>query len=379
MRRTSLFLLSYAFVIIQLFTRVEADTACDFQALYSSRNPLGTLDMLYAKGCMGGPTDTNPLTIRVQSKLTGIEDTARNEVELTVERNALLGLLSEINGSLTSEMGLMDAQWQSYASIVINQLAIVQDDIQDFQSIVPAEYWQRHQDYGFFEQQATGKFLIYYEANIMQACGSSELATACRHALSSAVELTRHVALVHAVLQNPVRDRLEIIHLELVKLDDEWSYYFDKARSQYWWEFLANNTLYKPEDDKLARPPAGQLILAHPNVAMEYVGSNGEVDSALNLIGIIEIIGYNRLRWNQEGPMSKWPLGISFTATYVPVNPGSNFGYGLMIHIKNNLSFGATQRDTGDGNEITWVLSVDLSKLFLTKSQEARDIFRGFD
>ena len=110
---------------------------------------------------------------------------------------------------------------------------------------------------------------------------------------------------------------------------------------------------------------------------MEYVGSDATIDSAYNLVGIIDVIGYNRLRWKEDGPYSKWPLGASLVATYVPATPGDDFGYGLMIHVKNDFSFGATQRDTGAGTETTWLFSVDLTKLFLEKSAKAKKQFRS--
>ena len=140
---------------------------------------------------------------------------------------------------------------------------------------------------------------------------------------------------------------------------------------------MANNALYDPAGDSLARPPVGQLILLHPSAAMEYVSSNETVERAYNLVGIIDIVGYNRLRWKQDGPYSKWPLGASVVATYVPATSGDDFGYGLMVHVKNMYSFGATRRDTGAGTDTTWLFSVDLARLFLDKSAEARKQFRS--
>ena len=179
------------------------------------------------------------------------------------------------------------------------------------------------------------------------------------------------------MLDIETRKRLSDIHDQLVKLDDEWSYYFNDARSQFSWEFIANNAIYNPPDDKFSAPPDGQLILLHPRAAVEYVSGNATVDSSYNLTGIVELIGYNRLRWRKDGPYSNWPLGISAVASWVPSTPGDDWGYGLMIHIKNDYSIGVTQRNTGAGDETTWIFSVDLNKLFLDKSEEAKKMFQS--
>ncbi|MDX2422462.1 MAG: hypothetical protein QNK43_07290 [Amphritea sp.] len=354
-----------------------AEANCGVDALAGTSNKLGKLDIMYSNGCFGGEQDPGPLTKVVTRGLKKVTDDATNESELSERRNQLLALIVMIKGSLTNAMATMDSKWQGYATITINEMASAKSELRNFESTVRASYWFRGQEYGFFEQPTTGTFLIPYEVDIDAACPVADMSNDCRAALESLIVLTRHINLVHQVLKNPVRERLHAIHTELVSLDAEWDYFFNDARSQFWWEFIANNALYDPAGDSLARPPAGQLILLHPNAAMEYVGSNATVEKAYNLVGIIDVIGYNRLRWREDDPYSKWPLGASLVATYVPATPGDDFGYGLMVHVKNEFSFGATRRDTGAGTETTWLFSVDLTKLFLEKSAEAKKHFRS--
>jgi hypothetical protein len=309
--------------------------------------------------------------------LQQVTDNAESETELAERRNRLLEIIVQIEGSLANVMSTMDNIWQGYAAIIFSEITSAKEELRDFESTIRARYWFRGQDYGFFEQLTTGRFLIQYDADIDAACPTAEMSDNCRAVLESLVALTRHIDLVRQVLENPVREKLRELHTELVKLDAEWDYYFDDAKSQFWWEFIANNALYDPPGDSLARPPAGQLILLHPNAAIEYVDSSSNDDRAYNAIGIIEIIGYNRLRWDENGPYSEWPLGASLVTSYVPEARGDDFGFGFMMHVKNEYSFGATRRDTGDDTKTTWIFSVDLTRLFLNKSEEAKRKFRS--
>ncbi len=354
-----------------------ADAACEFTARDSADQYLGSLDLLNAQGCFGLANDPSPLTKSVTKALAEVTDDLNSEVMLIEQRDKLATVLEQIEGSLVGTMSTMNTTWRGYATITVNELVDAKEELRNLQSVVRATYWSRHSDHAFFESETTGDFLISYEDDIRTACSSSDLTDDCRQNLDAAGELTRHITLVQTVLKNPVRRDLRRIHEQVAALDAEWDYYFYKARSQFWWEFIANNALYDPAGNVLAPPPDAQLILLHPNAAMEYVDGGATVESAYNLVGIVELIGYNRLRWKKGGPYSKWPLGISVIMTYIPATSGDDIGYGLMLHVKNDYSFGATRRDTGSGDETTWLFSVDLTKLFLEKSAEAKELYRS--
>jgi hypothetical protein len=341
---------------------------------------LQSLDSLVLDGCFGGSADDSLLSRSVRQTLNNLpEDMPTDSPQFVERRDTLLGLLLRIEGSLTESMTHMDTNWRSHASITMEQLQSAKTEISDNESIVRATFWDRHPNYAFFEGPVTGEFLIVYEDDIRISCPDSEFSDSCQKSLSFAADLTRHVALVQQILRDPVRRRLAKIHQELTTLDAEWDYFFEEARSQFWWEFIANNVLYDPPGDELAKPPHGQLILFHPRAAVEYVSGGLAVERAYNLIGVVEVIGYNRLRWNKDGPYSQWPLGFSIVASYIPATPGDDWGYGFMLHVRNRYSLGVTRRDTGAGDETTWVFSVDLNRLFLAKSEEARALFKSLD
>lgn len=368
-------------------TAMTVNAQCDIDTVLDDADKLAALDVYYDKNCMGEAADDSKVTRAV---LAGIEEIKaatqqaprktlgnRTSDELAERRDHMLRLLALVEGSLTGKLSSMHGDWRPYAQITIDKMATARSEISDFQSTMRATYWQRNQQYGFFEEPTTGVFLIPYKGDIDEACGTAQPPTEeCRRQVESAVELTRHIHLVERILDIEIRRRLEEIHGELLRMDGEWDYYFSEARSQYWWEFLANNAIYNPAPDELSRPPAGQLILFHPSAALERIDDNEMTGGSNNLVGVIELIGYNRLRWREDGRMSRWPLGLSVVAAWAPETVGDNFGYGLMLHAKNDYSIGIIRRDTGAGRETTWLLSVDLGKLFLEKSEEAREKFR---
>jgi hypothetical protein len=356
-----------------------AQVTCEFQPRANPDTYLASLDTLAAQGCFGDSRDDSQISKEVIKGVAGINTNPESSDILSANKTRLLEILDQIKGSLISTMSKMDDKWKSYAAITLGELLSAKQEILDNKSTIRAVHWQRQPDYGFFEGDITGQYLIKYDSDIRMACSDIGFNDNCQNALRSIADLTRHIALVQTVLNNPVREQLAELHKELVKLDEQWDYYFDEARSQFWWEFTANNLLYNPPGNKFSAPPHGQLILFHPQAAVEYVGGDATVDKAYNLVGIVELVGYNRLRWRKGGAYSNWPVGISLIVSYVPATLGDDFGYGLMIHVKNNYSFGVTRRDTGVDEETTWVFSVDLNKLFLEKSLEARKWFRFGD
>ena len=382
MKLLLLSLLCYMLVIAVGAHAQPVDDQCKLQAEANADSYTARHAVRIAQNCYGDARDNAPVTIAIRSRVDAANalDEAgkpRSVAVLTERRNNLLDMLISIEGSLTGAMADMDGVWRSHASVTINELRSVKAEISDYESIVPATYWQWHSGLAFFEGPVTGEFLISYGDDIRSVCPDEDFSDECQMALRSAGQLVRHVRLVEQVLDVETRRRLSEIHGQLVELETQWDYYYYEARSQFWWEFIANNAIFDPPDRQFSAPPDGQLILLHPRAAVEYVDEDDSVDESYNLVGIVELVGYNRLRWKKGGPYSKWPLGISAIASFVPGTSGDNWGYGLMIHVKNNYSLGATRRDTGAGNETTWLFSVDLNKLFLEKSEEAKKLFRS--
>ena len=189
-----------------------------------------------------------------------------------------------------------------------------------------------------------------------------------------------------------------------VKLDKQWDYYFGNARSQYIWELKFNSWRYDKQliqrckdeknsalegwelqkfckdrkDVKLSQPPIGQWILLHPTAALEYVGSDEAGNSSTGAVAIVEIFGYNRFA-SKNGSPKKWPVGGSLITTVSLDNNGDRFGYGAMLHLRNNLSIGVARRDFAGESEWTWILSADLGKLLTKTTEEAKEKLQFLD
>jgi hypothetical protein len=257
------------------------------------------------------------------------------------------------------------------------ELARAQAAFESTDGIAATEYWAWGTNHNFL-QQPDGSFAIDYEAALRDSCQAS--AAECSAAIATAIRVTRLVGLSRHLHACAGTDRLRSSLKTLDALDAAWNHYFFKTRSQYIWELALNSSRFNARDDVFAAPPSDQIILAHPGVAFEYVGGGAHNDKAYEALVFAELVGYNRFRWSPgaDGRASQLPpLGASIVATYSPDNDGNHVGYGVMVHAYNTLSLGVTRRDTGAGDETTWLLSLDLMRLVLNPTPEKMAEFRG--
>ena len=375
--------------LLCLFTsRVGAQISCGFSASDSADGYLQQVDLNYQALCYGGENDTSELTTRVLGLLaelsqpsTQVEmddrsmesEALRYQVELTAPLNL-------IDRSLGDSIENSAPPWLSFFSTLSVELNRVLQSISDPDRMVEAQVWQVD-NHTLFTVEDGNEPLIDYSDVVHSSCATTGnvLTSSCETALNSSAHVLRIAALVRRVMLIPIYGRLNDIHNALSLLDGEWTYYFEEARSQYPWELALNDRRYDAAPNQLERPPKGQLIFIHPTVAIEYVGGGIENKAAYNTVPIVELLGYNVLRLRRDGPPLKRPIGFSTIASYTPALTGDNVGYGVMIHIGNDLSVGVTQRDTGLQQDTTWLVSVDLGKLFLQKSQETKERFRELE
>ena len=374
-------------------SKVCANDLCDFSSYKESSNRVGLLSSNVADWCYGGANDQSPLTKRVLALLSSLDKSATTQEALLRNQKKLLEALDLVKGSLETSAGNSPQSWRTYIAVTINELEEARAKIASSEGVAEHRHWQRSED-GFFEQPSTGTYLVPYGQDLMNACDASSWSPECEDALKQTIVLTRHIALVHRILEHPLQMRLRQLGNQLATLDEEWDYYLNEARSQFWWEFVLNGNRFDPDCEAanqrcvdvsfdsqsgefLARPPSDQIIFMHPSVAMEYADGGPLVETSYNVAGIIEVLGYNRFRWGSSSGYSNWAIGASLIATWVPSGPGDDWGYGLMVHIKNDYSFGAVRRDTGFGTDTVFMFSIDLNKLFLSKSAEETKLFRS--
>ena len=133
-----------------------AEANCGVEALANINNKLGKLDIMYTDGCFGGSQDTGILTKAITDGLKQVTEKATTESELAEQRNQLLELIVQIEGSLTNAMASMDSKWHDYATITFSEMTSVKSELRNFDSTIRTRYWFRGQQYGFFEKTATG-------------------------------------------------------------------------------------------------------------------------------------------------------------------------------------------------------------------------------
>ena len=155
----------------------------------------------------------------------------------------------------------------------------------------------------------------------------------------------------------------------------QWQVYFDESIPQWPWELaFVNGPIYgnKLKNEKgLGKVPDWQLIVAHPDIALEYVDGAADGDQFRAAL-MVEIIGADFWSWEdgakQKGP-GKFPipLGLGFVATFADRADSDDWGFGGVIHFNHVYNLGAIFR----GSDTGIFVSLNLAKLFENKSKKA--------
>jgi len=332
-----------------------------------------------ALGCFGGAQDQDALAIQVNKTTTPANCKPPTRTALENLRSTLSGMVGDIDQDLLANSGSEPPDWHHQTAVLMAQLRAAQAKIDATEGIPEAAYWQWSVNDGHqLFQQTDASYLLDYEPLIRAACEPP--GSGCASAVATAVRLNRAAGLAAQASQCADQARLEGARRTLAYLDAQWDRYFFKTRSQYVWELALNSWRFKDKPNEFAKPPVDQVIFLHPEAAFEYVGGGARNQRSYDAIVMAEIIGYNRFTWapKKDGSSSALPpLGLAIVTTYSPYNTGDRFGFGLMLHVYNTLSIGATRRNTGSGKQTTYLLSADLMRLILNPSREAMARFRG--
>lgn len=168
---------------------------------------------------------------------------------------------------------------------------------------------------------------------------------------------------------------LEKIGAIAEKRNAQWQAYFDKSIPQWPWELsLVNGPIYErtlKNEKGLGEVPEWQMILLHPDMALEYVSGAADGDQLKPAL-MVELIGANFWSWQngakQKGPWGlPIPLGIGLITTFTDREDTDDWGYGGVIHLNHVYNIGTTVRD----GDIGFFVSVNLAKLFEIKGKKA--------
>jgi hypothetical protein len=199
----------------------------------------------------------------------------------------------------------------------------------------------------------------------------------CARAYRDAVDALSVVVMVEEVLSFLVRDRVmqEVHQLATTRLK-QWDIYFNKSIPQWPWELaLVNGPLYSRairDDQGLAEPPTWQMIVLHPDVAVEYV-DGADDGSQFEAVALIEVLGANFWSWEDGKQKGPWglpvPIGLGAVATFADRGDAEDIGYGGVLHIYHVYNLGVTVRD----EDLGFFVSMNLAKLFEDKKTKAQE------
>ena len=215
-----------------------------------------------------------------------------------------------------------------------------------------------------------------YEFGVQGPCAVG--ADPCAVAVDHSFRLLRHARIVERVVDLVVNlPATSALADSLAMFDDRWKAYFTDARSQLGWELWLNgrwyravkNERYCPSRGGFCEPPSRQWILLHPSLALEYVSGTApgaRVDESL----VLELFGVNRWSWDKGAAMRN-AVGASLVVSASDRSSLPTFGYGVLIHLRQTYSIGATMR----GSRWGVVVSYDLWRRAEGEVQQARATF----
>jgi hypothetical protein len=150
------------------------------------------------------------------------------------------------------------------------------------------------------------------QAHVDSACALQGVA--CTTAFETVREVLRIARLTRLALVRSETPDMRALLAENLRREQSWEDYFERARSQYFWELALNSLLMKETRPLLPSGqrggfravPTSQVLFLHPYVALEYASSEAE-GNRLNPLLILDVVGYNKWSWNADGPWgSRW-------------------------------------------------------------------------
>ncbi|TYT24954.1 hypothetical protein FZO89_00905 [Luteimonas viscosa] len=323
--------------------------------------------------CFGESADSSDVKRRMDEAIASMKGAVITADDSLALRLQAARALTDLSSSLLEQQDVANDDWRQRLTYVRQRLEQAAAETVVAERDIRAGDW-KVDDLTIFD----GSYSVVEP--LMQDCAKG-YTSACQQAQRSAADILRHATLANAVLGRLVQlVRLVPKYEDLKVLDDQWSYYWERGRSQYPWELWVNQRRFlrdHPDPNQFVGPPTSQIILLHLDAAMEYAKSHSGMGSELNAIALVEVIGYNRLSYAADGSSGR-SFGGSIITTVSPESGGKRFGWGAMMHFTDRISLGVARRDLGRGEgETTWLLSADVGKLLNLTPEEEQKAFRA--
>jgi len=345
-----------AFVFVFLNAQAFAQTCAEIRVQLEGEKPLTALRRLAGAGCLGDDADDDAYTQRAKrlfdtaAKVEGQERAKIRDVTLSPEESraltlAVLRIADDYLSSLkqTSEISRLRAD--------------VQQAIRDRAEGV---------------ESATQRLSYWTWDGTQASLGATGIdVTAADRA--SAEGLLRGARLAERAFTPGQAQAIQAAAARAATRDARWRSYFADARSQYPWELFINSRVYAsgPRGERgVGGPPESQLIVLHPDIAMQYVRSADSGDRFKPAL-LLEVVGYNRWSWGSDNrPRNAW--GASVVRTYADTSSVKSSGWGLAIH--RNSKYTLTIASLGGKAAV--LFSIDLAGAVTGTSEAWRDEFR---
>ena len=346
-------------IFFLLLCPVVAAGACDYRP---GGDPAGSLMELYDTGCLGGSSDAAPLSRNVFDLLSA-------EVPADSPRRARLGLraidrVQESFRGLPLQGGKNELERKLAQAMDLAE-AELDGEIPPSRIATPG-VWAL--DLDDLSVQLSDTLTLDFEATYLQPDCARPDSEECARAFDRAVMAMRHLDLVRRSLDYVVRDReLGAVIMQAKLRRQQWDVYFEQGYPQWPWELYVNGLFYRDrveEEPGLAEPPSWQLVLLHPDVALEYVDAADDGDRFKPAV-LVEFIGGDWWSWNDEGRQEgPWglpvALGAGLIGTYTDRAGTEDWGLGAMLRISHSYNLGVTTRS---GDDVGIFVSANLSKL----------------
>ncbi|MGR5094596.1 hypothetical protein ACPV5O_05015 [Vibrio maritimus] len=153
-----------------------------------------------------------------------------------------------------------------------------------------------------------------------------------------------------------------------IEYEKDWDKFHRSSRYQYPWEKGIQAWHFKDElsGNMFVKPPAYQIFFIRPWFALEYI-NKADDGSQFKVAGVMEWVGFNNWKSCKLFGVEWFDLacGISGVTTFSDRAGADDVGHGVMLHLDNKFSFGATRHS----DEIGFFISVDLLKAIQEKGE----------
>ena len=349
--------MNFLFAALFFFNgQVFAQTCPEIRAQLENEKPVTALRRLAGAGCLGDDADDNPATQRAKrlfdtaAKVEGQERAKIREVTLSAEESRALTL---------AVLRIADDYLASLKQT--NEVTTLRTDIQ-----------QAIRDRAEGVESATQRISYWTWDGTQASLGATGIDVTAAD-LPTGEGLLRGARLAERAFTPGQAQAIQAAAARAATRDARWRSYFADARSQYPWELFINSRVYAsgPRGERgVGGPPESQLIVLHPDIAMQYVRSADSGDRFKPAL-LLEVVGYNRWSWGTDNkPQNAW--GASVVRTYADTSSVKSSGWGLAIHRNGKYTLTIASL----GGKAAVLFSIDLAGAVTGASEAWRDEFR---